>query len=135
MADTGQEVNTSTLVKVYLKIRGAKERLAKEYDSKLAELDAQLKTIHDELRERMQAEGVKSMRTEFGTPIMSLRTRYWTGDWDGFKQFIKDFDALDLFEKRIAQGNMAKFLEEHPDITVPGLNVDSEYVVTVRKPD
>ena len=28
---------------------------------------------------------------------------------------------------------MKQFLEENPDLTPKGLNVDSEYVVTVRK--
>jgi len=36
-------------------------------------------------------------------------------------------------EKRIHQGNMRLFLEENPDLLPPGLNVDSEYTVTVRR--
>jgi hypothetical protein len=32
------------------------------------------------------------------------------------------------------QGNMAKFLEENPSLLPPGLNSDTEFDVSVRKP-
>jgi len=36
-------------------------------------------------------------------------------------------------EKRIAQTNMATFLEENPDLLPPGLNVDSKYTISIRR--
>ena len=55
-------------------------------------------------------------------------------NWDSFKQFVLEHEVLDLFEKRIAQGNMKQFLEENPGVVPPGLNSDSEVTITVRKP-
>jgi hypothetical protein len=43
-------------------------------------------------------------------------------------------DAIDLLEKRIAQTNMKTFLEENPGLVPPGLNSNTEYAVSVRKP-
>ena len=43
-------------------------------------------------------------------------------------------NALDLLEKRIAQTNMATFLEENPGVYPPGLNSVTEYAISVRKP-
>jgi hypothetical protein len=40
---------------------------------------------------------------------------------------------MNLLEKRIAQTNMATFLEDNPDLHPPGLNVDSRYTVVVRR--
>jgi len=37
-------------------------------------------------------------------------------------------------EKRVAQTNMAQFLEENPGLVPPGLNSMSEYGITVKKP-
>jgi hypothetical protein len=37
-------------------------------------------------------------------------------------------------EKRIAQTNMAQFLEENPGVVPPGLNSMTEYAISVRKP-
>jgi hypothetical protein len=45
-----------------------------------------------------------------------------------------EHEAIDLLEKRIAQTNMAQFLEENPGVVPPGLNSSSEYDISVRKP-
>jgi hypothetical protein len=47
---------------------------------------------------------------------------------------VIDNHALELFEKRIAQSNMAQFLEENPGVVPPGLNSTSEFDISVRKP-
>jgi hypothetical protein len=39
----------------------------------------------------------------------------------------------EFFEKRLNQANVKQFLQDHPDLIPEGLNVDSEYVVSVRK--
>jgi hypothetical protein len=65
---------------------------------------------------------------------MSEKTRYTTNDWDSFKTFVIEHDALDLFEKRIHQTNMVSFLDENPGVVPPGLNSMTEYEVSVRKP-
>jgi hypothetical protein len=49
------------------------------------------------------------------------------------RHFIAEHDAFELLEKRIHQTNMKQFLEENPDLHPAGLNVDSEYSVTVRR--
>jgi hypothetical protein len=66
--------------------------------------------------------------------ILATKTRYYTQDWSSFKDFILEHDAVDLLEKRIAQSNMAQFLEQNPGLVPPGLNSDTEYDVTVRRP-
>jgi len=78
--------------------------------------------------------GVTSVRTAQGTVVLSVKTRYNTQDWDSFKKFVVEHDAVDLLEKRIAQTNMSQFLEENPGLVPPGLNSSSEYDISVRKP-
>jgi hypothetical protein len=39
-----------------------------------------------------------------------------------------------MLEKRIAQANMKLFLEENPGSIPPGLNSDTEFDISVRKP-
>jgi hypothetical protein len=82
----------------------------------------------------MKALGVSSVKTEFGTVSMANKTRYSTQDWDSFKQFIVAHDVVDLLEKRIAQLNMAKFLEDNPGVVPPGLNAFSDFEIRITKP-
>jgi hypothetical protein len=49
-------------------------------------------------------------------------------------QFIKEQDAPFLLEQRIHNGNMRQFLEDNPDTLPMGLNADTKYAITVRKP-
>jgi hypothetical protein len=48
-------------------------------------------------------------------------------------RFIVENKVPELFEKSLHQTNMRQYLEENPGVLPPGLNVDSEYAVTVRR--
>jgi hypothetical protein len=48
-------------------------------------------------------------------------------------EFVLEHKAPELLDKRLNQTNMKQFLEENPDLVPKGLNVDSEYVVSVRR--
>ena len=122
------------LAKVYRKIREQISTLTKEYDTQVEVLKAQQEEIKAAMKDKMQALGVTSVRTPQGTVVLSVKTRYSTADWDSFKKFVVEHDALDLYEKRIAQGNMKQFLEENPGVVPPGLNSNAEYDISVRKP-
>jgi len=128
------QIPMDKLARVYLKIRARIQQLTQQYESEVEELKAQQDEIKTALKDQLMALGSKSVRTDQGTVILSTKTRYFTQDWDSFKQFVTEHDALDLFERRIHQSNMAKFLEENPSLVPPGLNSDKEYDVSVRKP-
>lgn len=122
------------LAKVYRKIRTRIQELTTEYETQVEGLKAQQQEISNAIKDHMLVTGVKTVRTDEGTIILSQKTRYSTHDWDSFKSFVLEHQVLDLFEKRIAQTNMKQFLEENPGVVPPGLNSDSEYAITVRKP-
>jgi hypothetical protein len=122
------------LARVYRKIYVKVQELTKQYETELEELKAKQEEIKGAMKDQMLALGTNSVRTDEGTISLSQKTRYYTDDWDSFKHFVVDNDALDLFEKRISQKNMAMFLEENPGVVPSGLNSMSEYAVTVRKP-
>ena len=126
-------IPTDKLVKAYIKIRDARKALADEFEKQDAELKESLESIESELLEACKVIGADSIRTPFGTLSRTVKKRYWTNDWHSFYQFVKENDALELLEKRVAQTNMSTFLEENPDLHPPGLNVDSRYSVVVRR--
>ena len=122
------------LAKIYRKLRGKITELTQEYDTKVEVLKGQQDEIKNAMKDQMKALGVTSVRTLEGTVVLSVKTRYSTQDWDEFKKFVLEHEALELLEKRIAQTNMAQFLEENPGSMPPGLNSSSEYDISVRKP-
>jgi hypothetical protein len=122
------------LARVYRKMQTKIQQLTAGYETEVEGLKAQQEVVKTALKDQMLALGVKSVNTAEGTVILSTKTRYSTQDWDAFKEFMKEHDALDLLEKRIAQTNMATFLQENPTLVPPGLNSNSEYAISVRKP-
>jgi len=135
MTETESEtIPLDRLAKIYRKIRAEITTLTQEYDGKIETLKAQQEEIKNAMKDMMKAMGVTSVRTAQGTVVLSVSTRYSTQDWDSFKKFVVEHDAVDLLEKRIAQGNMNQFLEENPGLVPPGLNSSSEYSISVRKP-
>ena len=134
MSDEQEVVPLDKLARVYRKIYAKTQALTREYESQIEVLEAKKELIKNAMKDQMRALGLESVRTEEGTILLSKKTRYYTDDWDSFKQFVVEHDALDLFEKRISQKNMAMFLEDNPGEVPAGLNSMSEVSVTVRKP-
>jgi hypothetical protein len=122
------------LAKIYRKIKAEIDALTQEYDTKIEQLKAQQDELRFAMKDQMKALGVKSVSTAFGTVSMINKTRYSTEDWDSFKKFIVENDVVDLLEKRIAQTNMARYLEENPGSVPPGLNAFSDFEIRVTKP-
>ena len=76
---------------------------------------------------------VESVRTSEGLFFRTSKVKYWTSDWERMYEFILKHDIPELLDKRINQTNLKQFLEENPDVMPEGLNIDNEYVISVRK--
>jgi hypothetical protein len=131
---TDDTIPMDKLARVYRKIKAEIDELTKDYDTKVETLKAKQDTLKFAMKDQMKALGVKSVRTDKGTVTLTTKTRYATQDWDSFKEFVLEHKMVDLLEKRIAQINMAHFLEENPTIVPPGLNSTTEFDITVTKP-
>jgi len=114
-------------------MRDAKERIEAECSKKVAEIEAQMELVEAEMLETCKQFNADSIRTPYGTIVRSIKSRYWTNDWDSMYRFIKEQDAFGLLEKRLHQTHMKEFLSENPDLLPIGLNVESAYTVVVRR--
>ena len=121
------------LTATYIRIRDARGDLKRKYERDDEELANQLSLIEQEMLEVCKAVDANSIKTNAGTVIRSVKSRYWTNDWDSMYRFIRDHDAFALLEKRLHQSHMKEFLAENPDLQPAGLNVESEYTVVVRR--
>ena len=127
------EVSTSKLSAIYLKIRDARSELKAKYEEDDKKLEEQIDVIEAKLLEICKATDADSIKTQAGTVMRRVATRYWTNDWESMYNFVKENDAYGLFEKRISQTNMKQFLEENPDKFPKGMLLDSQYKITVRR--
>lgn len=121
------------LTRVYLKIRDKKAQLSAEFKKQEDDLSQQLDKVKVALLDYCKEHGLESVKTSEGIFYRSVKTRYWTSDWEAMHQFVMEHGVPEFLEKRLNQTNVRAFLEENPDLVPKGLNVDSEYVISVRK--
>ena len=129
------DVKVDSLVSTYLTIRREREKLAKKYEHE----DAVFKEQMDRLEEAMLATcnqiGAETLRTEHGTIIKTLKENYVCGDWDNFKKYIIENDALELLQQRLSQTNFKEFLSTRGEEGLPpGISTMREFKISVRKP-
>lgn len=126
-------IPTDRLVKAFIRMRDKRAELKAQYEEADSAITKQMDVVRHHLLEVCKKAGANSINTNFGTVIRSVKTRYWTSDWEEMHTFVKENNALDLLERRIAQKAMGEFLTNNPDKLPKGLNVDSQYDVTVRR--
>lgn len=126
--------NTEELVGAYIALRNERAKLKEEYE----EADGKLKTDMDKIERTMleicNEVGADSIKTSVGTVMRRVNERFYCTDWDNFKNYVLENEAVELLERRIHQGN---FREHMSDIEgeglPPGVNVMREFGITVRK--
>ena len=122
-------------VATYKKIRDAIAEKKAQYESEINNLKEKQKIISDKLLEFCNEHDLDSIKTKEGTVSRRITTRFWASDWDEIHKFVKENDALHLLEARIHTGNMKQFLSDNPDKLPIGLQSNSEYTISVRKPN
>jgi len=123
------------LVTTYLTIRTERNTLKNQWEIKDSELKADLDELERAMLVACNEINADSIRTGSGTIIKSLKETYTCGDWDNFKQFVVDNNALDLLQQRISQTNFKEFMStRQEDGLPPGISTLREFAITVRKP-
>jgi hypothetical protein len=127
------DISVDKLVAVYIKMRDKRSELLRVYEEEDETIKTQMDAVESKLLELCKTIGADSLKTQHGTVIRSVKTRYWTSDWEAMHKFILEHQMPDLLEKRISQSTLKQLLDENPDMMPPGVNVDSKYSVTVRR--
>jgi len=125
--------SVDSLTQTYIKMRDRRETLKRDWESKDSEIKSQMEVIEVALLDLCKEINANSISTNHGTVIRSVKSRYWTNDWDSMYRFIKEHDAYGLLERRIQQTHMKEFLQENPNLLPAGLNVENQYTVLVRR--
>ena len=138
MSDEVQESQPSSvpldkLAQTYIKMRDKRALIKNAWEVQDNEIKEQMDLLEEKMLDTCKEMNADSIKTKFGTIVRSIKSRYWTNDWDSTYAFIKEHDAFGLLEKRLHQTNLKQFLTENPDLLPMGLNVENEYTVLVRR--
>jgi len=132
MDDSSQEgasLPPDQLLRIYTKMRDKLEQL----EVTTSKLEKDMKLVKAALLDHCKANGVESIKTQYGSAFRTVRTTYSTADWENFHKFVLEYQAPYLLEKRLHQGAMKEFLADNPELVPPGLNSSSEYTITIKR--
>ena len=121
------------LVRVYLKMKTKRDELTEAFKVQEKQLAEQMDMVKAALLDYCRENGVEGARTADGLFYRTSTTSYWTNDWESMGKFVVEHNVPELLEKRLHQGNVKQFMEENPDIALPGLNADSKYNISIRR--
>jgi len=132
-----EQQNIDVLVKTYLTLRGEREKLTAEFDTKDRVIKGDMVLLEQAMLSICNNTNADSIKTPQGTVMRSVKVSYDCNDWSGFKDFILEHQAVDLLQRRIHQSNFRSFLSEYAIETEglpPGVSIFRELNITVRKP-
>jgi hypothetical protein len=127
------DIPIEQIVSTYIKLRDKRDMMYQEFKEKTAQIEEDMQTLKHKLVEISKETGATSFSSPSGIAYRTVKNRYWTNDWGSFYQFMQEHGAMGLLEKRIHQTSMKEFLDDNPEVHPPGLHVDSEYEITVRR--
>jgi hypothetical protein len=130
---TDEKISVEKLTRVYMKIRDKRAEISAAFKQEDEALKAQQDKVKRALLDYCKEHEVESVRTAAGLCYRSVKKRFWTSDWESMHKFVLEHQVPEFLTKSLNQTNVQQFLEENPDLMPPGLNVDSEYTISVRK--
>ena len=122
------------LVANYIKLRDKKSQLKKQYDEKVAKVDAVMDKMDAIILTTFQDSGIDSARTDAGTAYISTRTSATVGSREEFLSWVlQDPDERSIvLENRVSKVAVEQFKAANDDLP-PGINFRSEVTVGVRR--
>lgn len=128
-----ENISVDRLVAAYIKMRDKRSVILRDYEEQDDAIKAQMELVETKLLDLCKTLDTDSLKTQHGLVYRSVKTRYWTSDWQSMYKFIKEHDMPELLERRVSQTGMKQLLEENPDLMPRGMNIDSKYSVTIRR--
>ena len=124
--------NIEDVVKGYVSLRDLKTKMKKGHTEELAPINENMMKIEGWLMRDLQVRKVLSQKTAEGTAFIQSSTKATVRDRDAFLAHVKENDAWDLIENRVAKSVVEDHLENTGEI-IPGVHYEKTLVVRVRR--
>lgn len=131
MSEAG--VNVSDIVRTYMKLRKQKEQIEAEAKGRVAKLNEKMVKLEAWIKEKADADGVTSFKTDHGTAFLTTTDYANVANWDAVLGFIRENEAYDMLEKRVSKLAVRGYIETNKAVP-PGVNYGTKLEVNIRKP-
>ena len=135
-SDTRQRIgapNVGDVIRTYMKLREQKAAIEAEMKDRVSSLKAKMEKLEAYLKTQMDAQGLTSFKSEYGTAFLTTTDYANVADWDVVLDFIRTNEAYDMLEKRVSKIAVRGYIEQAKAVP-PGINYGTKLEVNIRKP-
>jgi len=125
--------NVGDVIRTYMKLRDQKAVIEGEVKGKLTDLVAKMNKLEAYLKTQMDAQGLTSFKSEYGTAFLTTTDYASVADWDKLLTFVRENEAFDMLTKSVSKTAVRGHIDEKKTIP-PGVNYGTKLEVNIRKP-
>jgi len=125
--------NIGEVIRTYTKLRDQKAAIEGEVKERVSEIKAKLDKLEAYLKTQMDAQGLTSFKSDYGTAFLTTTDYANVADWDAVLTFIQENEAFDMLEKRISKIAVRGYIEQTKAVP-PGVNYGTKLEVNIRRP-
>lgn len=125
--------NVGDVIRTYMKLRDQKAAIEGEVKERVADLKAKMEKLEAYLKTQMDAQGLTSFKSDYGTAFLTTTDYANVADWDQVLGFIREQDAFDMLEKRVSKIAVRGYIEANKAVP-PGITYGTKLEVNIRKP-
>jgi hypothetical protein len=125
--------NVGDVIRTYMKLRDQKAAIEGEVKGKLTDLVAKMNKLEAYLKTQMDAQGLTSFKSEYGTAFLTTTDYANVADWDKLLAFVRENEAFDMLTKSVSKTAVRGHIDETKTIP-PGVNYGTKLEVNIRKP-
>lgn len=126
-------VTVDAVIKKYMKLRSEKESTEAEIKERVDTIKATMAKLEAWLKAKLDADGLTSFKTDYGTAFLTTNDFANIEDWDAVLRFIREEEAFDMLEKRISKAAVRGYIEAHNEVP-PGVKYGTKLDINIRKP-
>lgn len=126
-------MNIGDVIRTYAKLRDQKAAVEGEVKDRVAQIKGKMDKLEAYLKEQMDAQGLTSFKSEYGTAFLTTTDFANVANWDEVLQFIKDNEAYDMLEKRVSKTAVREYMDKIKRVP-PGITYGTKLDVNIRKP-
>lgn len=125
--------NVGDVIRTYMKLRDQKAAIEGEVKERIADLKSKMEKLEAYLKTQMDAQGLTSFKSDYGTAFLTTTDYANVADWDAVLNFIRDNEAFDMLEKRVSKIAVRGYIESNKAVP-PGITYGTKLEVNIRKP-
>ena len=121
------------VIETYMKLRKKKEAIDAEAKAKVKGIKDNMTKLESWIKEKADAEGVTSFKTNHGTAFLTTNDYARVADWDAVLGFVQDNEAYDLLERRVSKAAVRGYIDINKAVPA-GITYGTKIDINVRKP-